>query len=336
MNILLTGGAGYIGSHVAVELLENDHTVIIVDNLSNSSREAVNRIERITLHSVTFYENDIRDSIALDTIFGNHHIDAVIHFAGLKSVSESTEQPLKYYDNNLIGTISLLEAMQKYSVSSLIFSSSATVYGTSPVPYTEKSQTGTGITNPYGRTKYMIEEMLKDISTAHSEMSFVTLRYFNPVGAHQSGLIGEDPSAIPNNLMPYMSQVAIGKRDKLHIFGNDYPTVDGTGVRDYIHVVDLAKGHVAALNHIQPGLEIYNLGSGKGTSVLQLLQAYDRVCENRLPFVFEGRRPGDLPEYYANADKAKEKLGWQTTLTVDDMCADSWRWQSMNPDGYRQ
>jgi len=333
-TILLTGGAGYIGSHTAVELLNNDYEVVVADNLSNSSEEALRRVEQITGKSLVFYHTDIRDASALDEIFTTHAIDAVIHFAGLKAVGESVEKPLAYYDNNIDGSIVLFERMQHHGVKKLVFSSSATVYGSAPYPYEESMQTGVGITNPYGRTKYMIEEIMKDIITSDPSQLFVALRYFNPVGAHPSGLIGEDPQGIPNNLMPFIAQTAAGIRDKLRIFGDNYDTVDGTCVRDFIHVVDLAKGHLAALQHIAQGFDTINLGSGTGTSVMQLVNAFERASGKELPYEIADRRAGDLPEFYANAEKARELLGWQTEKTIDEMCADTWNWQSKNPNGY--
>lgn len=335
MNVLLTGGAGYIGSHTAVELLNAGYEMIVVDNLCNSSREALRRVEKITGKTVMFYEGDIRDAHLLDTIFDSHAIEAVVHFAGLKAVGESVEKPLLYYDANVGSAITLLEAMQKHDISKLVFSSSATVYGSASYPYEETMQTGVGITNPYGRTKYMIEEIMRDTTLSNPELQFVALRYFNPVGAHESGLIGEDPNGIPNNLMPYIAQTAAGKRDKLRIWGNDYDTIDGTGVRDYIHVVDVAKGHLAALEHLRPGFDAINLGSGVGTSVMQVVRAFEKACGHDIPYEICERRPGDLPEYYADVEKAGTVLGWHTKKTINDMCADTWRWQSQNPNGYR-
>lgn len=335
MNVLLTGGAGYIGSHTAVELLEAGHTVIIVDNLYNANEEVLRRIERITGKSVIFYKEDVRNAAALDEIFDKHGVDAVIHFAGLKAVGESVEKPLDYYDTNVYGSIVLLEAMKRHGISKLVFSSSATVYGSAPYPYEESMQAGVGITSPYGQTKYMIEEIMRDAAASDSSTEYISLRYFNPVGAHKSGLIGEDPNGVPNNLMPYIAQTAAGKREKLRIWGNDYDTVDGTGVRDYIHVVDLAKGHLAALEHLKPGYDAINLGSGVGTSVMQLVHAFEKVIGKQLPYEVASRRAGDLPEYYANAEKATRLLGWRTEKTIDDICTDTWRWQSENPSGYR-
>ena len=336
MNVLLTGGAGYIGSHTAVELLNNNYDVVIVDNLCNSSEEVVHRIEQITGKKPIFYNADIRDASELKAILSEQQIDAVIHFAGLKAVGESVEEPLTYYGNNINGSIVLFECMQQHGIKKLVFSSSATVYGSAPYPYEETMQTGVGITNPYGRTKYMIEEIMKDIVTSDSGCSYIALRYFNPVGAHPSELIGEDPQGIPNNLMPFIAQTAAGIRDKLRIFGNDYDTVDGTCVRDFIHVVDLAKGHVAALKHLNPGFDAINLGSGTGTSVMQLFSAFENACGKKLAYEITERRAGDLPEFYANTKKASKLLGWKTEKTIDEMCADTWNWQSKNPNGYQQ
>lgn len=334
MTILLTGGAGYIGSHTAVELLNAGYTILIVDNLCNSSNKVIERIEEITGKKVEFYTCDLRDTEALDSIFEKHSIDAVIHFAGLKAVGESVEKPLDYYDNNVSGSLVLFEVMKRHSVTKLVFSSSATIYGSAPYPYVETEQTGVGITNPYSRTKYMIEEIMRDLASSWPEAEFISLRYFNPVGAHESSRIGEDPNGVPNNLMPFIAQTAVGIRDKLRIFGGDYDTIDGTGVRDYIHVVDVAKGHLAALEHISSGFDAINLGSGRGTSVLQLLNAFEKACGHTIPYEICERRPGDLAEYYANAEKAKKLLGWHTEKTIEDMCVDTWRWQSENPNGY--
>lgn len=334
MNVLLTGGAGYIGTHTAVELLENGHDIVIVDNLVNSSEEAVGRVKEITGKSFPFYKADIRDETALNAIFEQYAVEAVIHFGGLKAVGESVEKPLAYYDNNVSGSVILFQLMQQYGIKKLVFSSSATVYGSAPYPYEESMQTGVGVTNPYGRTKHMIEEIMRDIATANSDVEFVALRYFNPVGAHPSGLIGENPQGIPNNLMPFIAQTAAGLREKLRIFGDDYDTIDGTCVRDFIHVVDLAKGHLAALEHLRPGFDAVNLGSGTGTSVMQLVKAFENACGKTIPYEIAPRRAGDLAEFYANTDKAKQLLGWQTQKTVDEMCIDTWRWQSNNPHGY--
>lgn len=334
-TILVTGGAGFIGSHCCVELLESGYEVIIMDNLSNSKEESVNRIRQITGKSVTFYRTDMLDLPGMEQIFSNHSIDAVIHFAGLKAVGESVAKPLEYYHNNLTGTLLLLQAMRKYSCKKLVFSSSATVYGVhNPVPYTEDMPTSA--TNPYGYTKVMIEQFLRDLVVADPEWSVVALRYFNPIGAHPSGLIGEDPNGIPNNLVPYIAQVAVGKLEKLHVFGGDYPTPDGTGVRDYIHVVDLARGHVSALKKLEErcGLFVCNLGTGKGYSVLEVLRAYEKACGKTLPYVVDPRRPGDIAECYADPERAEREMGWKARYGIEEMCASSWKWQSMNPDGY--
>ena len=334
MKLLVTGGAWYIGSHTVVELLTKGHDVVVIDNLSNSSREAIKRVEEITGKSVEFHEADVRDREALDTIFAEGDIDAIIHFAGLKAVGESVEKPLMYYENNIDSTLVLIEAMQASGVKKLVFSSSATVYGSAPIPYSEDSVVGQGITNPYGRTKYFIEEIIRDVTVADPTFEGTILRYFNPIGAHPSGRIGEDPSGIPNNLMPYITQVATGRREKLNVFGGDYETVDGTGVRDYIHVDDLAAGHVAAIEHSKPGFEAYNLGSGVGVSVLELVHAFEKASGQDIPYEIVDRRAGDLPEFYARADKAREVLGWSVQRSLEDACADSWRWQSQNPHGY--
>lgn len=335
MKVLVTGGAGYIGSHTVIELLEAGHDVVIVDNLSNSSSAAIDRIKEITGKIPEFYEFDLRDKKKLNVLFARHALDAVIHFAGLKAVGESVEKPLLYYQNNLDSSMALFEVMQHHGVKRLIFSSSATVYGDVLYPYVETQQTGVGVTNPYGRTKFMIEEIMKDVAISQPDVIYTSLRYFNPVGAHPSGRIGEDPQGTPNNLMPFVAQTAVGIREKLRIFGDDYDTVDGTGVRDYIHVVDLAKGHVAALHLETPGFDAINLGSGKGTSVLQMLHAFEKVCGKTLPYEIVPRRAGDLPEFYANAAKAKKLLNWQTEKSIDEMCADTWHWQSTNPKGYK-
>ena len=333
--ILVTGGAGYIGSHIVVELINSGYRVIVVDSLMNSSIQSINRIKDITGGDPIFQAFDLRDRTKLRKIFEEHPIDGVIHCAGLKAVGESVEKPLLYYQNNLESSLVLLEEMSRASVSDLVFSSSATVYGSAPIPYSEESPTGQGITNPYGQTKYMIEQMLRDILTAQPDNCFTILRYFNPVGAHESGLIGEDPKGIPNNLMPYIAQVATQKRERLEIFGDDYETVDGTGVRDYIHVVDLAKGHVAALKKSRNGLAVYNLGSGMGTSVLQLITAFEKASGQKIPYTITKRRAGDLPEYYASVDLASEQLEWATEKTIEDACLDTWRWQSNNPNGFK-
>lgn len=335
MAILVTGGAGYIGSHTCVELLNAGKEVVVIDNLDNSSAEALSRVEKITGKKITFYEKDVRDEAALREIFSKEKIEAVIHFAGLKAVGESVAKPVLYYDNNLISTLRLLEVMAEFGVKKIVFSSSATVYGTSKdMPI--KEQSPLGAINPYGRTKLFIEEMLRDLFVADNTWSIALLRYFNPIGAHESGTIGEDPKGIPNNLMPYISQVAVGKLEKLNVFGDDYNTPDGTGVRDYIHVVDLAKGHVCAIDWVlgAKGCEAFNLGTGNGISVLELKNAFEKASGVTIPFVIAPRRPGDLDAVYANPEKAKEVLGWQANLNVDDMCQDTWRWQKNNPNGY--
>ena len=336
MKVLLTGGAGYIGSHTCVELLEQGFETVIADDFSNSKPEAVKRIEEITGKSVALYPIDICDKEALRKLFEEQKIDAVIHFAGFKAVGESCQKPLMYYRNNLDATLTLLEVMKEFNVNKIVFSSSATVYGESnPIPYVETMPI-TGCTNPYGWTKLMIEQILKDTANADPDLSAVLLRYFNPIGAHPSGRIGEDPSGIPNNLLPYVAKVATGKLPKLGIFGDDYDTVDGTGVRDYIHVVDLARGHVAALQYADThkGVEAINLGSGKGHSVLEVVNTFTRVNGVPVPYEIKPRRAGDLPEFYANAQKAKELLNWEVEYTLEDMCRDLWNWQSNNPDGY--
>lgn len=336
MAILVTGGAGYIGSHTCVELIQAGYEVVIVDNLSNSSEEAVKRVEKITGHTVAFYPVNLLDKAALQQVFSKEAIDSVIHFAGLKAVGESVHKPLEYYHNNITGTLVLCEVMREYGVKKLIFSSSATVYGDPAfVPITEECPKG-AITNPYGQTKGMLEQILTDLYIADSEWNIVLLRYFNPIGAHESGLIGEDPKGIPNNLVPYIAQVAIGKLECLGVFGNDYPTHDGTGVRDYIHVVDLAKGHVNALKKLTAGsgVNIYNLGTGNGYSVLDVLHAYEKACGKTLPYEIKPRREGDIATCYCDASKAERELGWKAQKSIEDMCVDSWRWQRMNPDGY--
>jgi UDP-glucose 4-epimerase len=336
MKVLMTGGAGYIGTHTAVELLNSGHEVVIVDNLSNSSVKAIHRVERLTNRNVQFYERDILDVAGLSEIFERESVEAVIHFAGLKAVGESVSNPLSYYHINISGAVSLFQNMQKHQVKHLIFSSSATVYGEpSEVPITEASAVSDAA-NPYGRTKLFIEKILEDVCHADPELNVARLRYFNPAGAHQSGEIGEDPSGIPNNLLPYMSQVAIGKREQLTVNGDDYPTPDGTCIRDYIHVVDLAKGHVAALAHLQkcPGLVTYNLGTGQGYSVMDIIQAFEAANELKLAFSVGPRRPGDIPTSYTDPGKALSELGWQAEKTIVDICRDSWRWQQKNPDGY--
>ncbi|MGL6217377.1 MAG: UDP-glucose 4-epimerase GalE [Lacrimispora sphenoides] len=338
MRILVTGGAGYIGSHTCIELLEQGHEVVVVDNLCNSSRVSLERVEGITGKTVTFYEADLLDRDALDAIFDNEKIDAVIHFAGLKAVGESVAKPLEYYHNNITGTLILCDVMREHKVKNIIFSSSATVYGDPAfVPITEECPKG-AITNPYGQTKGMLEQILTDLHTADPEWSVIILRYFNPVGAHKSGLIGEDPAGIPNNLTPYITQVAVGKLKEVGVFGNDYDTPDGTGVRDYIHVVDLALGHVKALEKMastEPLVRIYNLGTGQGFSVLQMIEAFSKASGKNIPYSIKPRRLGDIAECYADAALAKKELGWEAKRGIDEMCEDSWRWQSGNPNGYR-
>lgn len=336
MSILVTGGAGYIGSHICVELLEAGYEVVVVDNLSNSSEKALERVEEITGKKTKFYNADIRDKDAMNYVFDNEEIEAVMHLAGLKAVGESVSKPLEYYDNNISGTISLCYAMRKHGVKDIIFSSSATVYGEpKEIPITEKTEKGV-CTNPYGWTKWMIEEILKDLHTSDSSWNIVILRYFNPVGAHKSGKIGEDPKGIPNNLTPYITQVAIGKLEKLGVFGDDYETHDGTGVRDYIHVVDLAKGHVSALKKLQEkeGVSIYNLGTGVGYSVLDVVKGFEKATGKTIPYEVKPRRVGDIAMSYCDATKAKEEMDWEAQKGIDEMCEDSWRWQQSNPQGY--
>jgi len=334
-TILVTGGAGYIGSHTCVELLSAGYQVIVLDNLSNSKMEAIHRVERISGKSLTFIRADLRDLDSLQAIFNEHSIDAVIHFAGLKAVGESNEKPLLYYQNNVAGTLNLCEAMEAAGVHQLVFSSSATVYG-DPETLPIQENAPRSATNPYGRSKLILEDMLSDLAAAKAHWHIALLRYFNPVGAHPSGLIGEDPNDIPNNLMPYISQVAVGKLEKLRVFGNDYNTPDGTGVRDYIHVVDLAKGHLKALEKLaaRPGANAYNLGTGNGYSVLEALQAFEAACGKQLPYEVVARRAGDIGAYYADPAHAREALGWQAEYDLSDMTRDAWRWQSSNPEGY--
>lgn len=335
MNILVTGGAGYIGSHTLIELLNAGHATIVIDNLSNSSRESLRRVEEITGKSVVFYEADVRDKNALDAIFTDHQIDAIIHFAGLKAVGESVTKALLYYQNNLESTLTLLDTMHRFNVRKLVFSSSATVYGDPEIlPIPESAPRSA--TNPYGQTKLMIEQILQDISATNENWSITSLRYFNPVGAHPSGTIGENPNGIPNNLMPFVSQVAIGKRDSLSIFGNDYDTHDGTGVRDYIHVVDLAKAHLAAIEHLDHPDEYkaYNIGTGVGVSVLEIVKAFEAASGKTIAYQIVARRPGDIASCYADPSLAQQELGWKAEKTIRQACEDSWRWQSQNPDGY--
>ena len=334
---LVTGGAGYIGSHTLIELINNNFEVVVIDNLANSSRESLRRVEQITGHEIPFVEADVRDQSVLDDVFTTYSIDSVIHFAGLKAVGESVAKPLEYYDNNLVSTLALLEAMRKYSVKQLVFSSSATVYGSpSELPLRETSTVGVGLTNPYGKTKYMIEQIIQDYCAADPTFEATILRYFNPIGAHQSGQIGEDPNGIPNNLLPYVAQVAVGKLQSVGVFGDDYDTPDGTGVRDYIHVVDLARGHVAALQHMKAGANVYNLGTGSGTSVLEIIKAFSKACGRNLPYDIKPRRAGDIAACYADCSKAERELGWRAELSIEQACADSWRWQSQNPNGFSE
>ncbi len=337
MKVLVTGGAGYIGTHTCVELLEAGFEVIVADNLCNSKETAIERVEKITGKNVKFYKVDILDKAALEQVFIENKPDSVIHFAGLKAVGESVSIPLKYYHNNITGTLILCELMEKYQVKNLVFSSSATVYGDpASVPIAEEFKLS--VTNPYGRTKLMIEEILKDLHVADASWNIALLRYFNPIGAHESGTIGEDPNGIPNNLVPYITQVAVGKLKEVKVFGDDYNTVDGTGVRDYIHVVDLAKGHIKALEKLSRehvGVREYNLGTGNGYSVLQVIKAFSEACGKEIPYKIAGRRPGDIAACYAKPDRAKNELDWTAEKGLPEMCVDSWRWQSQNPEGYK-
>ncbi len=337
MTVLVTGGAGYIGSHACVELLKSGFEVVVVDNLSNSKEEALRRVEEITGKTFKFYKKDLLDRDAIEEIFKKEKIDAVMHFAGLKAVGESVSQPMRYYHNNIIGTLVLCEVMDKYGVKNLVFSSSATVYGIPhTVPITEEFPLS--VTNPYGRTKLMIEEILRDIYIADNTWNIAILRYFNPIGAHSSGRIGEDPKDIPNNLVPYITQVAIGKRDKLSVYGNDYSTIDGTGVRDYIHVVDLVLGHLKALEKLKsnPGVVTYNLGTGRGYTVLEVVNTFSKILNRDIPYKIVARRPGDVAACYADPSKAKTELGWCAEKGLEEMCKDSWNWQSKNPNGYEE
>ncbi|MFQ6696143.1 MAG: UDP-glucose 4-epimerase GalE [Alphaproteobacteria bacterium] len=336
MKILVTGGAGYIASHTVVELLNAGHDVVVIDNLSNSNALSLSRVAEITGKQVDFYKIDIRDFDAIDSLMDKYYFDCCIHFAGLKAVGESVQKPLDYYDNNVCGTVSLLRALNKHAIKNIIFSSSACVYGDPKIiPITEDCPKGK-CTNPYGQTKSVIEDIMIDLHKSDSNWNIVLLRYFNPIGAHQSSKIGEDPNGVPNNLMPYITQVAIGKRNELNIFGNDYETHDGTGVRDYIHVVDLARGHVCALKAIENkcGLEIFNLGTGVGYSVLDVVHAFECANNIKIPYVIKPRRPGDIAVCYADASKAKKILGWTAQFNLEDMCRDSWNWQKNNPNGY--
>ncbi len=339
MAVLLTGGAGYIGTHTAIEVAGSGASVVIADNLTNSVPEAVKRAEALAGAEFPFYEADVADEAALERIFSEQEIEAVIHFAGLKAVGESVEKPLEYYENNLGSTLTLLKVMKRHGCRRIVFSSSATVYGTpEAVPITEEMPVGRSCTNPYGWTKVFIEQILRDAAHADPSLSVVLLRYFNPIGAHESGRIGEDPDGIPNNLMPYISQVAVGRLSRLRVFGDDYPTPDGTGVRDYIHVVDLAKGHVAALAYGEKhtGVEAFNLGTGRGYSVLDLVKTFERVNGVRIPYDITARRAGDVAECYADASRAKQVLGWEAGKSLEDMCRDTWNWQKANPKGYPQ
>lgn len=335
MKILVTGGAGYIASHTNLELLNAGYDVVAVDNLSNSSSESIRRVEKLTGKKITFYENDILNKEALINIFKQENIDAVIHFAGLKAVGESCKIPLKYYKNNVAGTVNLLEVMEMFNVKNLVFSSSATVYGDpKTVPITEDFPLSA--TNPYGRSKLMIEDILRDLYASDKEWNIAILRYFNPIGAHESGEIGEDPNGIPNNLVPYIAKVALGVLDKIYVYGNDYDTPDGTGVRDYIHVVDLAIGHIKAIEKLmeKPGLVTYNLGTGRGYSVLEVIHNYEKACHKKLPYVITDRRPGDIAISYADPSKANRELGWKAERDIEQMCRDSYNWQIKNPNGY--
>ena len=334
--ILLTGGAGYIGSHMLLELLQADYEVVVLDNLSNSSIEAIRRVEQLTAKTCVFIEGDIRDADCLSAIFTQYSIDSVLHFAGLKAVGESTANPLLYFDNNISGSVQLLQSMQQFAVTKLVFSSSATVYGEpTKLPIAEDCPM-TMPTNPYGYTKMVVEQMLMQLVEAHPDWSVAALRYFNPVGAHDSGLIGEDPNGIPNNLLPYIAQVAVGKRERLSVYGDDYATHDGTGVRDYIHVMDLARGHLSALDYIanRSGYFVWNLGSGKGHSVLDMVNAFEQASGRAVPYQIVERRGGDIAACYADPTKALNKLGWSTQKSLEDMMQDTWRWQQLNPDGY--
>lgn len=335
MEILVTGGAGYIGSHTCLELLQAGHNVVVVDNLSNSKEESLQRVQKLADKSLTFYQVDICDKEALDKVFNRHTIEAVVHFAGLKAVGESTTIPLRYYQNNVTGSLVLCEVMAAHGVKNIVFSSSATVYGDiSPAPLREDYPLSP--INPYGRTKWMIEEILRDLGKADAAWNIALLRYFNPVGAHPSGRIGEDPNGIPNNLFPYVTQVAVGRLPAVRIFGNDYPTPDGTGIRDYIHVVDLAAGHLKALEKLRqsPGVVTYNLGTGRGNSVLEVVHSFEKACDKKIPYEIVERRPGDAAISYADPTRAQQELGWRALRDLDEMCRDSWRWQKDNPLGY--
>jgi UDP-glucose 4-epimerase len=337
MAVLVTGGAGYIGSHTVVQLIEAGLEPILLDNFSNAKPSVLGRIEEITGARPRLIDGDVRDRTLLDDLFADHPVDSVIHFAGKKAVGESVAKPLEYYDNNVCGTLVLIEAMRDAGVRTIVFSSSATVYG-DPASVPIREDFPVGATNPYGRTKLIVEQILSDVAAAHDDWSVCLLRYFNPVGAHESGLIGEDPSGVPNNLMPFIAQVAVGRRDRLNVFGGDYPTPDGTGVRDYIHVVDLAEGHLAALRYAvgRPGRHVFNLGTGQGTSVLELLRAFEQSAGREIPYEIVDRRPGDIAECWADPELAAEVLGWRAGRTISDMTSSTWRWQTMNPNGYSQ
>ncbi len=336
MAVLVTGGAGYIGSHTCVELLNAGKEVVVIDNLCNSCEEALERVKKITGKELTFYQADLLDRKAVEEVFEKEEIESVIHFAGLKAVGESVQKPLEYYYNNITGTLVLCDVMRKYGVKKLVFSSSATVYG-SPKTVPIREDFPLSVTNPYGRTKLMLEDIFRDFYVADPEWNIILLRYFNPIGAHKSGLIGEDPKGIPNNLTPYITQVAVGKLKEVGVFGNDYDTPDGTGVRDYIHVVDLAIGHVKALKKLEeePKVRTYNLGTGQGYSVLDVIKAFSKACGKDIPYVIKPRRAGDIATCYADASLAEKELGWKAERKLDEMCEDSWRWQSQNPNGYR-
>lgn len=335
MRILVAGGAGYIGSHTCLVLLEAGHEVIVADNLCNSKEESLHRVQELTGKPIIFYQADVTDEAAVEKIFTEQHIDGVIHFAGLKAVGESVEQPVRYYYNNVVSTLVLCKVMKRHGVNKFVFSSSATVYGENAIPFVE-TMALLPATNPYGETKVMSERILQDVAAVEKDWSVALLRYFNPIGAHESGRIGEDPQGIPNNLMPYVTQVASGKRERLRVWGNDYPTADGTGVRDYIHVMDLAEGHVKALERLceEKGVLVYNLGTGQGVSVLQLVHAFEKANGLTIPYDICPRRAGDIAEFYADASKAEREMGWKAVRTIEDMCRDSWNWQRQNPQGY--
>ena len=337
MRILVAGGAGYIGSHTCLVLLEAGHEVVVADNLCNSKTESLRRVESLTGKAIVFYEADATDEVALEQIFTEQQIDGVIHFAGLKAVGESVEQPIRYYFNNVVSTMALCKVMQRHGVNKFVFSSSATVYGENAIPFVETMNL-LPTTNPYGESKVMSERILQDVAKVNPDWSVALLRYFNPIGAHESGRIGEDPQGIPNNLMPYVTQVASGKREYLRVWGDDYPTADGTGVRDYIHVMDLAEGHVRAIEKLneEKGVLVYNLGTGRGVSVLELVYAFEKANDLTIPYQVFERRAGDIAEFYADASKAEREMGWKATRTIEDMCRDAWNWQKQNPQGYEE